>query len=479
MKHPDEHTLELHVLNAESVAGKRAEIEEHCASCAGCRFLVSEISTFYAELDQELRRPDPFPDSPAGRQLVKRVPGLALWEERLAAGPWTGWGRPVRKFRYYIRRHRIAAAGTGLAFAAIAGMGLLSGYGDVSKDVNPAYVAINSLNGHFEVYNRRNEKLWGRMLDDPKSNLEDPNVRERPRYQVVDLDDDGHREVLTTLNLEGEPEVPRAGLHVFNGLGDRYDVRVERRVHFRGTKYEMPVRIEGGSIVLLDTSDRGNPEILLTIKNDRSPNAVVRMNGRGEVMGEFWHQGQIVAAYYHDVDGDRRPELILCGFNDADDDKEPSLPVIIILDPGKITGQQESSVTRGYGYAVSGAEVYYIRLPLTEMNSTTAVGAGVVRFVPQDNRWVFLWRLTDHHGRPYDMEFVFSPSFEPLRVISTTQTTQFYDREFAAGRITTRINPAYLETLRSRVRFWDGGEWREEVVTVGGERAHIGQAGRP
>ncbi len=473
MTHPDEHTLELYVLNADSVADRRAEIEEHCVTCAGCRSLISEISSFYGELDRELQRPEPLPDISAGRHLVKRNPGLALWEERLAAGPWTGWGTPVQKLRYYIRRHPIAAAGSSFALAAVTGIGLLMGYGDASGDVNPAYVELNTINGHFEVYNQGNEKLWSRLLDDPKSNLGDLNVRERPRYQVVDLDGDGHREVLTTLNLRGEPTIPQAGLHVFNGLGDRYDVLVDRRVGFRGTRYELPVRIEGGSMVILDTSVRTNPELYLTMKNDRSPNAVVRMNSRGEVLGEYWHHGQFNAAYVSDINGDGRPELVLCGFNDVDDDSQPASPVIIIVDPRKIAGKRESSVTRGYGYGKSDAELYYIRLPLTEMNAITAVGAGVSRMVVQDDRLVFLWRLVDHAGISYDMEFVFSASLQPLRVISTTHTTQFYEREFAAGRSTTRMNPGYLETIRSRVRFWDGREWRNEVVDVCGTRARI------
>ncbi len=147
MKHPEEHTLELYVLNADSVSPRRTEIEDHIHSCAGCKALVGEISLFYTELDQELQKSGERTSVPGERHLMKRHHDLALWEERLAMGPLTGWGTPVKKMRYYIRRYPIAAAGTTFAFAALAGIGMLLGYRELSRDVEPAYAELNKVSG--------------------------------------------------------------------------------------------------------------------------------------------------------------------------------------------------------------------------------------------------------------------------------------------------------------------------------------------
>lgn len=466
MKHPEEHILELYVLNAASVADRAGEIEEHLRTCAGCKALVGEISGFYSELDAELRNKDNKAAESIGHALSKRNPDLAVWEERLARGRWGGWSSPVKNLRYYIRRYPIASAGATFAFAALAGIGLLMGYRDLMDDRNPWYVTLNQQSGFFEVYNRQNELLWKRLLPNATVAIDDQTRTELTRYAVTDLDGDGGREVLTPLFLRGEPELRTNGLHVFDGGGKHVDFDFERKVSFRGNPYEMPVRIENGSLIVVDTAGPTGPEIFLTVKNDRSPIAILRMNAGGEVLGEYWHQGHIVGLYLHDVDGDGSRELVACGINDADDNVRLSDPVIIILDPRKIEGRLESQLTPGYGHTKSGAEEYYLRLPLTELNVKNEVGALVGRFRVHEDRFVFLWGFQTPDGLRYDLDFVFSRSFEPLRVVPPTQIKQLFDREFAAKRVSTLLDGPYLEYLRSQVRFWDGKEWRPEPVRV-------------
>ncbi len=468
MKHPDEHTLELYVLNAESVATQRAEIEDHLRSCAGCKFLVGEISSFYTELDQELQKTDEHTAVLGERALMKRNHNLTLWEERLALGPWSGWGSPVKKVKYCIRRYPIATAGTTFAFAALAGIGLLMGYREITRDVNPAYVALNGSSGFFEVYNRRNELLWERLVNGLKDIVEDEGITGTRRYAVADLNADGKSEVLTTLALDGLPEVPLRNLHIFDGEGNYSDVVFERNVSYRGKRYEIPVRLDGGSLLLLDSTDNGTFELFLTVKNDRSPNAVLRINNRGEVIGEYWHYGQITSFYFYDIGGDGRDELIVCGFNDVNDEKEPSIPVIIVLDPRKISGRMESGLTRGFGHGATDAEKYCIRLPLTEYNMYAHIGAGVRRMWVRGDRFIFLSGFSDQAGLRNDLEFVFSKSLEPLRVISSTQSKELFNREYAQKHIMTRLDDAYLDYLKSQIRFWDGKEWRGE-----GEEKHV------
>ena len=50
MRHYDEHTLELHVLGAASVAAQGHAIEAHLAECEGCRSMAAELRSFHAEV---------------------------------------------------------------------------------------------------------------------------------------------------------------------------------------------------------------------------------------------------------------------------------------------------------------------------------------------------------------------------------------------------------------------------------------------
>jgi hypothetical protein len=159
VKHPDEHTLELYVLNAESVASLRGGIESHLATCAGCRALVGEMSSFYADLERELKNAEDHKPVPGKSALTKRRRDLTVWEERLEMEPLPRWGTPVKKIHFYIRKYPIAAAATTFAFAALAGIGLLMGYRGLSEDHDPAYAELNSRSGFLEVYNRGNELL--------------------------------------------------------------------------------------------------------------------------------------------------------------------------------------------------------------------------------------------------------------------------------------------------------------------------------
>jgi hypothetical protein len=372
----------------------------------------------------------------------------------------------VKNIRYYIRRYPIAAAGTTFAFAALAGIGLLMGYRQASEDINPAYAEMNGRSGFFEVYNGGNKLLWKRIVKGMDDLIDDAGVTEIPKYALLDFDGDGSSDVVTPLALGGQPEVPTFGLHIFDGRGEHRTITYERRVTFNGEPYEYPNLIGSGSIMAVDTSDPAHPEVFVTANSDRSPTAILRIDAEGNIIGEYWHHGQMPAIYLQDLDGDGRNELVLCGFNDTEDQKALPFPFIAVLDPRKILGVTESAVTRGYGYHGSDAELYYLRLPLTEANTFLHTGVGVSRMRITDGRLVFLWGFKINPELRCDLDFVFSKSFEPLRVISSTQSHQLFERLYSQKSISNRLDDAYLEYLRSQVRFWDGREWTPEAVRV-------------
>ena len=53
MVHIGEHILELYVLGAREVEGRKPEIEAHSDECAGCKTLTEMITLFYQETEVE------------------------------------------------------------------------------------------------------------------------------------------------------------------------------------------------------------------------------------------------------------------------------------------------------------------------------------------------------------------------------------------------------------------------------------------
>lgn len=465
MKHIDEFTLELYVLDSDKVARQRDEIGEHLRDCEGCRAIFGEMSSFYRDLDTELAKtPVPVAGEPA-RALEKRRQDLSVWEEKLTLRGRAFEPGPVGRFTDLVRRNPVLAAGATFAFTALLAVAVVMGSRSLGRDTEPAYTVLNDRTGRLEVRNSENGLLWERPLRDIHTYIERERNFGLPSAVVMDFEGDGHREVLTTLHLGGMPQIPTRNLHIFDGEGNFRDIAFERRVSYRGTDYEKPVMI-AGSLFRVVATPSGGREILSIVTNDRSPSAIVRMNNGGEVIGEYWHFGQPLSLYLHDVTADGTDDLIVCGINDVNDQSGPSDPFIAVLDPSRITGSGESSVTRGFGHPVSGAEIHYLKLPLTEANRVTRKGAGITRMVRQDDRLIFSWETLDELGKAVHLEFVFSERLDPLRVLSTTQCTEFFNRLQARGEIDVRLDGGYLDSLRSRIAFWDGREWKGGKVKV-------------
>lgn len=465
------------MLDGPTGSWSRSAIGEHLEVCAGCRGLVREISEFYRDLDEELRSSAPAPERGAGRMLAKRARDLAVWEERLAVITPAGGGTPAGAARRFIRRHPIAAVGGSFALACVAGLGLLllehraePALPAAPLDRTPAVVSINSVDGSFVVLNGRNEKLWSRPITDFNEQIKELRGLGRSLWGIYDFGADGVPDVLTTLHLDGIPAVPRSGLHVFDGAGRFRDVVFERHVAFRGVPYEMPVRIQGNAELILPEVPLSDGSFFVHAGNNRSPDALLRVNPAGEVIGEYWHHGHLAGSLWRDVDRDGRAELILFGINDVDDDIKLSDPVIAVLDPERIAGRTESRLSRGYGHPPSQAERWYIRLPISDVNAATNL-APIVRMAwTAGDTIVFSSRASESGGVSFDLDYVFTASLKPLRVVSTTPFTTAHRRLLSEGKIRSRLDDAYLENLRAGVRFWDGSSWRNEPTPIRPER---------
>ncbi len=467
MQHIEQHILELFVLDAEEVRSRRTEIEAHLAECHGCRSLVEQMEGSYREAEARFRE---LQDRPAAvGEAMERVRQKPAPRYESGSAPAKNY-RPVTRFQrvqYLVRRHPvIVGSGTFAAFAFLAFL-LWMPNRSVTKDLNPVYVHPDVGAGMLGVYNRDLQKVW----DLPASGLPEIVKTESAnglKFSVLaDLDGDGKNELITTVPVAGIGTTSTPVLSVFSPAQERkFTKPYLERVAFRGREYTDPFGAH--FLEVGDFSGSGSNEIIVKIDNVRSTNAVLRVSGNGTVLGEYWHYGAIHALYSEDVNQDGKPEVILCGQNDVNETAGERFAFLTVIDPARMIGKTESSCTPGFGFSKSSAELLYMRFPATDMNAALAASGFIARVVTSGAgdsvaRSVWYAGATDSTDALL-IQYFLSKEFGCVEVRSTDRTGRLHDILAQQKKVSGKIDGAYLENLRKGVRYFDGKEWRKEVV---------------
>jgi hypothetical protein len=164
--------------------------------------------------------------------------------------------------------------------------------------------------------------------------------------------------------------------------------------------------------------------------------------------------------------------IIMGGINDTADtvnvDSPVQLfPVIVVIDPEKVIGNKRSVSASGFHLPESDAEVYYIRLPLSDMEYARKVEASVISILTQQQNTIPVCVESGPLGElPTQFEYVFDRTMVIREVKTTNMTETAHARLVAEGKITCKLDKVYLENLKNGVRYWDGREWRMEAVRV-------------
>lgn len=470
MEHYDEHTLELFVLGAKRVQPLYREIQGHLSECHGCRTLVEQLREIHSDLANELEMPAE-PISPE-KALTRRRQEIAHYSEHYGASLRYTPRTPMQRLRYYIFNYPVAATVVGISFAVIfVGIGMLlsipfnqSSAEKPIRDTNPSYPFLNASNGMFEVRNRSHELLWSLPVKDLNGLKELEASRDIRRSFVFDIDGDGRNDIVTSLTFIESPMFKPNAIHVISADNVLIrDITFPEKVEFRGDKYQAPMRLDG--FMVLDTSTVLKTGFYASATNDRSPCTIVRFDINGKVIGQYWHFGNLFASYLHDIDGDGKKELILCMINNVDDHKILSSPAVVVLDPERLVGNTESTATRGFGFPASDAELYYVRLPLSDINTELNIHADASHFQASENTLHFFSSMgIDSIG--YEFEFVFDRSLTPIDVKPTSRILTLYSQLKRKGIVKEELNQAYRHDLKDRIRFWDGKQWTKGVTRV-------------
>jgi len=462
MWHPTEQTLELFVLGSPSIRRERNRIVSHLEGCQDCRGRVEEITRIYREAESVFtseslqQMVDPTALVRAAREPVLRdAPDLMPLPER----PRT----LMQEFRQIVRQNPIVTGFGGLAFmgaCAVAAMTLLR---TTPGDTNPVICQYNVAENFLEVYSKDDQKLWHKGIWDAERSQNLAVNTGLQATRILDLDRDRRNEVVTVALLKDGDARPRSDvLTIFEA---NKSVRLSRVLgapsRYGSRQYDD--RFWAIALFPLETPG-GSPGLLVSMSHHRSPHLIVRLNAEAERIGEYWHYGHIGSLQPVRIDGEPLELLAAAGIDDAADTAGGSYAMVIILDPRQIVGRTQSHLTPEFGLPPAGAELYYIRLPWTDMEIATGYRGGAHQLTALGEPTLSFDCNTEKLGTGFNYEFDKSMAIRTVRINTGTEAAHKRLRE--EGKISSELNLEYAENLRRGVLYWDGQSWVPEPTRI-------------
>jgi hypothetical protein len=471
MEHIDEYNLELYVLNDMQIEAMRDKIEEHLLECYGCRALVDEMNTYYKELEIELqRKPEPIPSIETA--IVRRHTNLTQFYKRPLPPIQYPSNTPFAKIFYFARRHPMVVSAGG--FAAIAALGWFMNDAirnlsteKIVEETNPVNYIYNTGSNFIEVVDSKNKRLWNLATGCPDLNVEKDREQTGHYYRtkLEDLNGEGKNELVTILPLMGEKRNNLIRIFAFDGklIASR---DFDTKVAYKGNSYKSDYAL--GNLIVDSFSSNKHKEIFVTTQVEQSLSSLTRIDIQGRTIGEYWHYGTVNASVLNAYQSSKK-YIILCGKNDVQENTSNSFPIIIILDPVKIIGKSESSVSPGFGFDRSAAELYCIRL-LPSDGTSEQNGDYYVDYFDEgmggDKDALSFWIKSIRSDASIRYEYIFSRDMKLLNIKSPMGLNKSNERLANKGSSVHKAVTLDQQNLKNGVRYWDGKEWRKEWTKV-------------
>jgi hypothetical protein len=461
--HIDEQTLELFVLGAPEVSAQKEHILEHLSVCAVCRATVQDFESLYANAAEEKQEIEQRPEI-SSKALIPAItsvePHFEKFEYRHGLRPIVGLSR-LKRF-VYARPVTSAVGGVGLLAACLAGLLMFNNNRNINN--NPSFVTVNDQNKLTTVYNKNQQLLWQVPLS---NQFVDVNLGIFPAL-VSDLDGDGKNEVVVS-GISNENTGERmTSLTVYNyDQSLRFEKSFSERLRYGPYSYDE--KLITGFVLSIASGKANESNILVNCRFTRSPNSIVIIDRKGDVVGEYWHYGYFFAGYLSKIEGIDHKVMILLGLNDASDTiaiDNDNDAIIAVVDPLKIHGRSESSATRGFGMERSAAELYYIKLPVSDMVRALETTTYPFSMVSESDSIIACGLGANRDHRLPVFHFLFNRRMEPVAVKSVDGNKEVFDSLKKQKKISSVLNQQYLDDMKKRIQYWNGKEWQSEVTRV-------------
>lgn len=462
MRHIEQQTLELYVLGDERVVRRRRAIERHLNQCLGCRLLKARMEELYVGLAEQMQQTEKEHESAIVRRLSQgnlpmRFVSTPLREVRAS---YEVDRSVVRTMTRFVARHPVGSSVTAIiaVILIVLSGNLITRKAEVNG--NPVYYHYNVGESKLEVYNAGNRVLWSMPTPYAQDALQTEEVFKRTYTVVVDINGRGENDVVTTLPLGKAKH--SYDVQVYDAKGNLTGSHSFKndRVNFRQLHYDLPFF---PSDLIPWQMPGGKMNLLVTASNGRSPNFIARLDSSLNVIGRLWHFGTILPYRVESILGEHS-KLAVIGQNDVSDISNQSYCFMAVVDPQKIAGEQESSLSRGFGFNISDAEVCYIRFPRTniELAASQFVVAEKVEDFGQQSFCVKLQTKLGALPSPYQIGFDYFFSKSDLRVLEVkfnTPTERTHKTLKSQHKINSTLDSKYLEHLKRSVEYWDGTKW--------------------
>lgn len=464
MHHLDEQTLAYYAMGADFPEPRRVEIEDHLRSCLGCRAEVEELQSINELV--AARSADTGTPSTYSIEAIERVAHAA---RRVHTSPPRRTARQMvtrmQRTAWLVRSHPILSGAGAMLFGFAVFALVMQFNAQRVRAGQPVAVRLNAPSTALIVVNKDGETL----CDIPVSSERSPEADERDlkfNTRFFDIDNDGRLEIVSTSPYEEGSALRTNVVRTFTADGRLIHTSTfGMPVTFRGTQYINSYT----SLGLLIRTHAGRTEFLVSTNNYRSPSCLIRMTADGTVIGEYWHFGWINNPSVVRLPGMDHDAVMLVGGDDSHDLEGTVSASIALLDPDRITGRTESSVTRGFGFAPSEAEVMYVRTGHPDPALLDTVMMRHVRFNPYvrygEDGTITVCSKGLTETPYYSLLYTFPPGFGTPTVFTSDLDRSLLSDHFLLKGTREGIQEFYHH-MESLVRYWDGQNWQRTPVRI-------------
>ncbi len=442
MKHLSDEIIERYILGDLKTEDNLALIEKHFAECYSCNQLKEEMAEYYAMLDETGQH-----QLESKNAVVRIEPAFNAVE--VARKPSIK-NLPIRFLRK-VKSNPVKS--TALIAAALVLATLINTNDLFNFGGSLQYFTLNEAERVINLYDQKDNLLWKLPYNSSANPKETDSKFGMKTIQLKDLNGDGEKELITTLDVDGNMD------HLF-AFDKNKKLTLSKKlgevISYNNNYYQDNNSAIG--FLIEDFRRDDTNEIFVGVKNRRSPFKLSRFDDKGKLLGEYWHFGHVWGMYSLDVTGGSDKEIILCGIND-----DYTQAAMIILDPQKLIGEKESSVTRGFNLAKSDAEIAYLLFPLTSVdvvnrertNTASPRAKSIINQNISTGTFTILISGDEKNTAP-EFDVTLNRELNVVSIKPIDHTIRIFNEYSTKGLISQPLTPQTLEEYKSEIKYWNG-----------------------